>query len=195
MKRAFDLIAALTGLLVLSPLFLLMYLLVVMTSPGGGFFKQVRVGRGGVAFEVFKFRTMYKGSEAKGQLTTGMTESRITGIGSVLRRYKLDELPQLINVVKGDMSIVGPRPEVPRYVEYYNDSQRKVLTVRPGLTSFASLQYVDENRLLEASEDPERTYLKDIMPAKLALDLKYVNERSFRTDIKLIFRTLTRVFT
>lgn len=194
MKRVFDLLFSLVALLFLWPVLIVIYLIVALTSQGGGLFKQKRVGRNGEVFEVLKFRTMYHGAEAKGQLTTGTTESRITPIGKVLRKHKLDEFPQFLNVLKGEMSIVGPRPEVPKYVGLYNEKQLGVLKVRPGLTGLASLYYAEENKLLESVSDPERVYVEQIMPAKLKLDLGYVNNHSLGLDIQIIVKTVLKVF-
>ena len=193
MKRAFDILASATALLLLLPLFLLLAIVVAFSSPGAALFRQVRVGKEGRSFSLLKFRTMRPGSEAKGQITVGGRDPRITGIGYVLRKTKLDELPQLLNVLIGDMSIVGPRPEVPKYVALYTAEQREVLSVRPGITSLASIAYVNENEVLGRSSDPERTYIEEVMPAKLALDLKHVREQSFGGDIALILRTLMKV--
>ena len=172
MKRAFDIAFAAVLLVFLSPLLLAFALAVALTSSGGAFFRQVRVGRGGSEFRLLKFRTMRPGSEAKGQLTIGGRDPRVTAVGYWLRKTKLDELPQLWNVLVGDMSVVGPRPEVPRYVALYTPEQRKVLDMRPGITGMASIDYIDENEILARSSDPERTYIEDILPAKLALDLR-----------------------
>ncbi|MCL4281258.1 MAG: sugar transferase [Flavobacteriales bacterium] len=193
-KRAFDIVFALVFLVLLSPLLLLFALAVALTSPGGAFFRQVRVGRHGHEFRLLKFRTMRPGSEAKGQLTIGGRDPRITGVGYLLRKTKLDELPQLWNVLVGDMSVVGPRPEVPKYVALYNEEQRAVLSVRPGITGMASIDYIDENELLAKATDPERTYIEEVMPAKLALDLRYVREQSFALDLRIIMATVGRVF-
>lgn len=193
MKRAFDIIFSFLALTVLLPLLLTVALVVASTSSGGAFFRQVRVGRGGKEFRLLKFRTMRPDSERAGQLTVGGRDPRITGIGYALRRTKLDELPQLWNVLIGDMSIVGPRPEVPRYVALYDAEQRKVLSVRPGLTGLASIAYIDENEVLARTSDPERTYIEEVMPAKLALDLRYVNERSLWLDLRIIGRTALRL--
>lgn len=193
-KRGFDLISAGLALIVLSPLLLAIAVAVAVGSPGGAFFRQTRVGRGGRSFQLLKFRSMRPGSEAKGQITVGQRDPRITGVGHFLRRTKLDELPQLINILKGDMSVVGPRPEVPRYVALYSTEQRGVLSVRPGLTSLASIAYLDENAILGKSIDPERTYIEEVMPAKLALDLRYVREQSLGLDLRIIFITLGRIF-
>lgn len=193
-KRAFDIVFALVFLVLLSPLLLLFALAVALTSPGGAFFRQVRVGRHGHEFRLLKFRTMRPGSEAKGQLTIGGRDPRITGVGYLLRKTKLDELPQLWNVLVGDMSVVGPRPEVPKYVALYNEEQRAVLSVRPGITGMASIDYIDENELLAKATDPERAYIEEVMPAKLALDLRYVREQSFALDLRIIMATVGRVF-
>lgn len=193
-KRVFDIVVSTVALLVLSPLLVLLGLAVAMSSPGGAFFRQVRVGRAGKEFYLLKFRSMRPGSEAQGQITVGGRDPRITSIGVFLRKSKLDELPQLINVLLGDMSLVGPRPEVPKYVALYTPEQRKVLMVRPGITSAASIAYMDENELLGNSADPERTYVNVVMPAKLALDLKYVKDRGFFQDLSIILRTITGLF-
>ncbi|MFN6116657.1 MAG: sugar transferase [Flavobacteriales bacterium] len=194
MKRLFDIVASLLALGLLLPVLLVLALAVALTSPGGAFFRQVRVGRHGRPFELLKFRSMRPGSEARGQITVGERDPRITGVGHFLRRTKLDELPQLINILKGDMSVVGPRPEVPKYVALYSPEQRAVLTVRPGLTSLASIAYINENEVLGRSADPERTYVEEVMPAKLALDLTYVREQSVMLDMTIIARTALRLF-
>lgn len=194
LKRAFDVLFAGTALLLLLPLLVLFALAVALTSPGGAFFRQLRVGRHGRPFRLLKFRSMRPGSEALGQLTIGGRDPRITGVGRFLRRTKLDELPQLWNVLKGDMSVVGPRPEVPRYVALYTPEQQVVLSIRPGITGMASLDYVDENELLARSSDPERAYVEEVMPAKLALDLRYVRERSFALDLRIIAATVRLIF-
>jgi lipopolysaccharide/colanic/teichoic acid biosynthesis glycosyltransferase len=193
-KRAFDILFALVALVVLLPLLLVFALAVALSSPGGAFFRQMRVGRNGREFRLLKFRSMRPGSEAKGQLTIGGRDPRITAVGYFLRKTKLDELPQLWNVLVGDMSMVGPRPEVPRYVALYNAEQRQVLSVRPGITGMASLDYVDENELLAKADDPERAYIEQVMPAKLALDLRYVRERSMALDLRIIVATVKLIF-
>lgn len=193
-KRSFDIVFAVVFLVLLSPLLLLFALAVALTSPGGAFFRQVRVGRHGREFRLLKFRSMRPGSEAQGQLTIGGRDPRITGVGYLLRKTKLDELPQLWNVLVGDMSVVGPRPEVPKYVALYNEEQRAVLSVRPGITGMASIDYIDENELLAKAADPERAYIEEVMPAKLALDLRYVREQSFALDLRIIMATVGRVF-
>jgi len=193
-KRPFDILFSLSALIVLSPVLVALAIAVGLSSTGGAFFRQMRVGRNGQAFRLLKFRTMRTGSEAKGQLTIGGRDPRVTSVGYFLRRTKLDELPQLWNVLVGDMSVVGPRPEVPKYVALYSSEQRAVLNVRPGITGLASIDYIDENELLAKATDPERTYIQEVMPAKLALDLRYVRERSFALDIRIIGATVRRVF-
>lgn len=192
-KRLFDILCSLLGILVLSPLFVVIALLVGLGSRGGVFYVQKRVGRGGKDFSLYKFRSMKSGSDKKGLLTVGARDSRITGIGYFLRKYKLDELPQLFNVLFGTMSLVGPRPEVRKYVDLYNEEQKKVLSVQPGITDYASIEYVNENEVLAESTNPEETYINEIMPHKLQLNLKYIREKGLVTDLKIIFRTLARI--
>jgi lipopolysaccharide/colanic/teichoic acid biosynthesis glycosyltransferase len=192
-KRLFDILGSLLAVLLLSPVLVVIMITVSSGSPGGPFFRQVRVGREGRQFRLLKFRTMRSGSESQGQITVGERDPRITGVGHVLRRSKLDELPQLLNILRGDMSIVGPRPEVPKYVALYTDEQRAVLDVRPGLSSLASIAYINENELLGRSSDPERTYIEEVMPAKLALDLRYVREQSLWMDLRIIAATVRRI--
>ena len=193
-KRLFDIVFSLVALVLLSPLLLAFALAVGLSSPGGAFFRQVRVGKGGKEFRLLKFRSMRPGSEAKGQLTIGGRDPRVTEVGYFLRKTKLDELPQLWNVLIGDMSMVGPRPEVPRYVALYSPEQRAVLSVRPGITSMASMDHVDENEMLAQAADPERAYIEQVMPAKLALDLRYVRERSMVLDLRIIAATVKLIF-
>lgn len=194
MKRGFDIAVSLVSVLLLLPLLMVLALLVLLSSPGGAFFRQVRVGRHGREFRLLKFRTMRPGSEARGQLTIGGRDPRVTRVGYFLRKSKLDELPQLWNVLTGAMSLVGPRPEVPKYVARYTAEQREVLSVRPGITGPASLRYIDENELLAKSADPEKTYIEEVMPAKLAMDLHYVRDHSFGNDLRILFSTAKRVF-
>lgn len=194
MKRLFDICASLPALVLLSPLFLLISLVILLGSKGGVFYRQQRVGRHGKPFLLFKFRSMRPQSDTGSLITIGGRDSRITREGYFLRKYKLDELPQLLNIIRGDMSIVGPRPEVQRYVDLYTPEQRKVLSVRPGLTDWASIEYMDENELLGKSSDPEYTYIHEIMPAKLELNLRYICEAGLLTDLKIIFRTLFKIF-
>lgn len=193
-KRIFDILVSGLALMLLLPLLLLIVLVVASTSPGGAFFRQVRVGRNGRTFRLLKFRSMRPDSESRGQITVGGRDPRITSVGFFLRKSKLDELPQLLNVFVGDMSIVGPRPEVPKYVALYTREQQEVLRVRPGITSAASIAYIDENELLGRSADPERTYLEEVMPAKLKLDIAYVAHHTFLMDLVIIYRTFIRIF-
>ena len=190
MKRAFDVLASFFGLVVLSPLLLAVSAWIMLDSKGGVFYKQARVGRGGRDFKVYKFRSMYTGSDRKGLLTVGGSDPRITRSGRFIRKYKIDELPQLINVLIGDMSLVGPRPEVRRYVNEYTPEQLEVLSVRPGITDPASIKYYNENDILDKQENPEEYYIRVIMPDKLRINLKYIEERSLVKDIKLIFSTI-----
>lgn len=194
MKRLFDIIAALIGLIILLPLLLIIALMIVADGKGGPFFKQTRVGRNGTPFSLFKFRTMRPRSESTGKLTIGSDDPRITRIGHFLRSYKLDELPQLWNILKGDMSFVGPRPEVPEYVDTYTTQQRKVLEVRPGLTDEASLVYLNEDEFLAQAADPEAEYRERILPEKLRLNLQYVEDQGFRKDLSIMLRTLGKLF-
>jgi lipopolysaccharide/colanic/teichoic acid biosynthesis glycosyltransferase len=193
-KRLFDIIFSMVFLIVLGPLLLALSVWIALDSPGGVLFTQIRVGQFGKNFRLFKFRTMRPHSEAAGQLTVGATDSRITRCGRLLRKYKLDELPQLINILTGDMSVVGPRPEVPKYVALYNAEQRRVLDVRPGLTDFASLEYFRENELLARSDDPEGTYIREVMPAKLDLNIRYITQQGMLTDLRIIWRTVQAIF-
>lgn len=193
MKRLFDIIASFTGILLLSPVLIIIYLAVAVNSGFPVFYLQTRVGRNNKDFKLFKFRTMYKDSDKKGLLTVGGRDPRITPVGYFLRKYKLDELPQLFNVLFGSMSLVGPRPEVRKYVDMYNAEQMKVLSVKPGITDYASLDYINENELLAKSPDPEQTYVKEVMPAKLLLNMKYINEAGLGTDLRIIFRTIGKI--
>jgi lipopolysaccharide/colanic/teichoic acid biosynthesis glycosyltransferase len=193
MKRFLDIILSFIGIICLLPLGAVLSAFVLVGSKGPVFYKQQRVGRKNTNFNLLKFRSMQTGSDKKGLLTVGNSDSRITKTGGFLRKYKFDELPQLINVLVGDMSLVGPRPEVRKYVEMYSTEQQKVLTVRPGITDYASLEYIDEDAILGASSDAEHTYVHIIMPAKLALNLKYVQEQSTWVDIKLIFSTIKQI--
>ena len=194
LKRFFDIISSLVVLTMGLPFFILIAFLIGIDSKGGVFFIQQRVGKNNRNFGLFKFRTMRSDSEKAGQITVGGKDPRITKIGYLLRKFKLDEFPQLLNVIKGDMSIIGPRPEVRRYVDMYSKEQLKVLSVRPGLSDFASIEYINENELLGKSDNPEKTYIEEIMPAKLQLNRKYIEQKSFGTDIKLIFKTIRKIF-
>ena len=193
MKRLFDICFSLALIIVLLPLAIVVSLWIVFDDFGSPFFVQQRVGLGGKNFGLLKFRSMKKNAESKGQLTVGMKDNRITRSGYFIRKYKIDELPQLINVFLGEMSLVGPRPEVPKYVLLYNEEQQNVLSIKPGITDFASIEYVRENELLSASSDPEKTYIEEIMPAKLELNLKYLREQSFLTDMKIILQTIKAI--
>ncbi len=193
MKRVFDILASGFGLLVLSPVFLILAIWIKLDSKGPVFYRQVRVGRGNEDFRIFKFRSMRVGSDKNGLITVGGRDPRITRSGYFIRKYKLDEFPQLINVFIGDMSLVGPRPEVRKYVDMYTPEQLRVLDVRPGITSLASIRYRNENDILAAAEDPDRCYVEKVMPDKLAIDLEYVANHSFWYDIKLIFKTFWEI--
>lgn len=191
-KRSFDIIASLIGIILLSPAFLVICIIIKITSEGPILFKQNRVGINGKMFEIYKFRTMIVNAEKLGTQITIGGDKRITKIGKFLRKYKLDELPQLFNVFKGDMSLVGPRPEVPRYVDLYKGEQRAVLSVRPGITDYASLKYSDENDLLGTVENPEDYYINVIMQDKLKLNLQYINNNNIFRDIKIIIQTILK---
>ena len=193
-KRLFDLVASAAGLLLLAPVFLVIAIAIKRESPGPVFFRQERVGLGGRTFRIHKFRTMVVSGE--GPLITVGADRRITSSGAFLRKYKLDELAQLIDVFVGEMSLVGPRPEVPKYVALYPEDVRAVvLSVRPGITDLASIEYRDENALLGNSQDPERTYVEEVMPAKLRYCVDYVRTRSFGLDLRIICRTVLAVLT
>jgi len=191
MKRLLDFIASFYGLILLSPIFVLAALWIKIDSRGPIFFRQERVGFQGSLFRIHKFRTMVLDAEKKGKQITVGADSRITTVGSFLRKYKLDELPQLIDVFVGDMSLVGPRPEVPRYIDCYSDDEKHdVLSVKPGITDNASIEFRDENELLAGSKDPEAVYINEVLPKKIALYRKYVKERSFFGDVSIIFKTI-----
>jgi lipopolysaccharide/colanic/teichoic acid biosynthesis glycosyltransferase len=193
-KRLFDIFFSAFLLILLAPLFLFIAISVMIDSKGGVFFAQQRVGKGEKPFKLWKFRTMRPQSEALGQLTVGDRDNRITSVGYHLRKYKVDELPQLWNVFIGDMSIVGPRPEVPRYVAMYNAEQKKVFQIRPGITDYASILYFKESELLAKASDPEEVYIQEIMPAKIKLNLEYLNKNDFFSDLKIIVSTVGRMF-
>lgn len=193
LKRLFDLVFSLVGLIFISPLWLLISLLIVLDSKGGIFFLQQRVGKNNSDFFIYKFRTMRSGSDKKGLITVGAKDSRVTRVGYYLRKYKLDELPQLINVLKGDMSFVGPRPEVRKYVNMYSPEQLKVLEVKPGITDYASILFSNESELLAKAADPEKFYIETVFPAKLKLNMEYIQEKGFWKDIRLIFQTIAKI--
>jgi lipopolysaccharide/colanic/teichoic acid biosynthesis glycosyltransferase len=189
-KRCFDVFVAATGLVLLSPVLLICAVLVKVSSAGPVLFSQTRVGKGGRVFRILKFRTMCAGAEAKGPGITASGDRRVSTVGRVLRRTKLDELPQLWNVLKGDMSLVGPRPELPQYVQRYDAQQRTVLAIRPGITDPASIAYRYEEDMLAAVDDPERHYCDVIVPAKLRMNLRYLEKISLSSDLRLMLQTL-----
>jgi lipopolysaccharide/colanic/teichoic acid biosynthesis glycosyltransferase len=189
-KRAFDLFWSLLGLMVLFPLLALVALLVKAGDGGPVFFRQLRVGRGGLPFRIWKFRTMVVDAERQGRSITVGRDSRITKVGAILRKTKLDEVPQLLNVVTGEMSLVGPRPEVPRYVELYSDAQRAILALRPGITDLASIKYRNESELLAEAENPDETYIQVLLPDKIRINLAYTAQAGIRSDFLVILATL-----
>ena len=192
LKRIFDIISSLFGLILLSPFIIIIAILIKLDSKGPIFFKQVRVTKNGREFKIFKYRTMKIGSDKYSQITVGK-DSRITKIGDFLRKYKLDEIPQLINVLIGDMSLVGPRPEVPKYIALYTEEQREILKVRAGITDYASIEFSNENDILANEVDPEKAYIEKIMPRKIELNKKYLSEISVMTDIKIILLTIKKI--
>jgi len=193
MKRIFDILFSLIVLAVFLPFGIVIALIILLTSKGGVFFVQERIGRHEKPFGLLKFRTMRKDADKLGKLTVGMRDPRITGIGYFLRKYKLDEFPQFINVLLGSMSVVGPRPEVKEYVDLYTPAQKQVLNVKPGITDYASLEYFKENELLGKSTDPRKTYIEEVMPAKLELNKKYASNPSIGQDVKIVWKTFVRV--
>lgn len=192
LKRVFDIIASFCGIIILFPLIIIVSILIKITSKGPVLFKQIRVTKNGKLFKIYKFRTMKENSEGNKQITVGK-DNRITGIGHILRKTKLDELPQLFNILKGEMSLVGPRPEVPKYVELYTDEQREILKVPAGITDYASIYFSNESELLGEVENPEEFYIKKIMPYKIELNKKYINEIGIMTDIKIIILTILKI--
>lgn len=193
MIRLVDILLSAIGLILISPLLLIIYILVRVTSRGPGFYSQKRIGKNGVPFRLLKFRTMRIGSDKGTLITIGGRDSRITKVGYYLRKYKLDELPQLWNVLIGDMSLVGPRPEVERYVRLYTPEQRVVLSVKPGITDYASIAYSDENIILGMSEDPEKMYIEQIMPKKIEYNLQYINNQTMKEYFKIIYLTFAKI--
>lgn len=194
-KRIFDLVFSFLGLLLLAPIFILIAILIKLDSKGPILFIQNRVGKNNVDFNIYKFRTMRIASQTKGLLTLGNNDSRVTKIGYFLRRYKIDEFPQLINILKGDMSFVGPRPELRYYVNFYNKDDMKIFQVRPGITGLASLKYRNEVELLKAAKNPEEFFIKTIIPDKLRFNKMYIKKQSFFFDLKLILITVVKVIT
>ena len=193
MKRIFDILFSFIGLIILLIPFTLIGIVIAVDSRGGIFYKQTRVGKDGIDFKLFKFRSMRIDSDKGSLITIGGKDNRITKVGYFIRKYKIDELPQLLNVLVGDMSLVGPRPEVRKYVDMYNREQLAVLSVKPGITDYASIEYSNENEMLGKATDPEATYINEIMPAKLKLNLKYIQEKSFGVDVKIIFKTIGKI--
>ena len=192
LKRVFDIVSSFCGIVILFPLIIIVSILIKITSKGPVLFKQVRVTKNGKLFKIYKFRTMKENSEGNKQITVGK-DNRITGIGHILRKTKLDELPQLFNVLKGEMSLVGPRPEVPKYVDLYTDEQREILKVPAGITDYASIYFSNESELLGEAENPEEFYIKKIIPYKIELNKKYINEIGIMTDIKIIILTILKI--
>jgi len=188
--RFFDILLAMLGVVILLPLFILIALCIKISSKGSVFFNQTRVGKNNIDFKLFKFRTMYVQAEAKGQLTVGGRDSRITKVGYYLRKFKLDELPQLFNVLLGQMSLVGPRPEVRKYVNFYTAEQVKVLDVLPGITDYASIAFRNENDLLEKATNPEEYYIKEIMPKKIELNKQFIEQRTLKNYFSILFATI-----
>ena len=193
MIRFFDFILSLVGLVVLAPIFIVLAIWIKIDSKGPVFYKQVRVGQNGIDFGLFKFRSMVVDADKKGLITVGGRDPRITRSGYFIRKYKLDELPQLINVLLSDMSLVGPRPEVRKYVELYTDEQQKVLSVKPGITDYASIEYMDENEILGKSNDPEKTYIEEIMPEKIKYNMKYIQNKNLFEYFKIILLTVLKI--
>ena len=190
MKRLFDITVSLFGIILLSPVLLFVSIWIKLDSKGSVFFRQSRVGRHNVDFKIFKFRTMYVDADKHGLITVGGRDNRITRAGYYIRKYKIDEIPQLINVLTGEMSLVGPRPEVRKYVDLYTPEQIKVLSVRPGITDLASIKYRNENEILGKVENPEEYYKNVILQDKLKINLEYIEKRGFCFDLKLIFKTI-----
>ncbi|MBH0230742.1 sugar transferase [Halobacillus yeomjeoni] len=193
MKRLFDIIVSLIGLIVLSPLFIVIAIIIATTSPGGVFFRGVRIGQNGKPFRIFKFRSMVKDAEGNGKWNVGDNDDRITPIGHFLRNTKIDELPQLINVLIGDMSFVGPRPELQYYVDMYRDNEKKILDLKPGITDWASITNFDQFEVFTKAQDPDEAYLKYIRPLKLQLQLYYRENNSFFSDIKILLWTVYKI--
>ncbi|HOX83593.1 MAG TPA: sugar transferase [Chryseolinea sp.] len=194
LKRFFDFVFSVLGLCILLPFLLVIAWIVKIDSKGPAFYLQQRVGRGAKLFNLFKFRTMHVEADKLTAITVGKRDPRITTIGYYLRKYKMDELPQLINVVRGDMSLVGPRPELKKFVDLYSDQQREVISVRPGITDLASIEFRNENEMLEGKADPIEFYIREIMPVKLELNRQYIQNQSLFLDMKIIFTTLFSIF-
>lgn len=193
LKRLFDFFSSLVALVFLLPFFFIVAFLIVIEGGFPVFFTQTRIGKNKVPFQLLKFRTMVKDADKLGKITIGKRDPRVTNVGHFLRSYKLDELPQLLNILKGEMSVVGPRPEVEEYVNLYTEEQNKVFLAKPGLTDYASLKYINESEVLAKSSDPNKTYIEEVMPAKLQLNLKYIEEQGLLTDLKIIFKTIGKI--
>ena len=193
MIRLLDIIFSTLGIIILLPFFIIICLIIKADSKGGCFYIQERIGKDGKPFGIYKFRTMRSGADSAGLLTIGTHDKRITRVGSFLRKTKIDELPQLWNVLKGEMSIVGPRPEVEKYVLLYTEEQRKVLSVRPGITDYASIEYVNENEILSQASDPDRAYIEEVMPHKIKLSMRYLEHYCVSEYLKIIFLTLKKI--
>jgi len=194
LKRLFDIFFSLLGLIILIPALILIAILIKLNSAGPVFFRQERVGKNGRIFKIYKFRTMEKDAESKGvRFTTPYTDLRITKTGRILRRFYFDEFSQLFNVLKGEMSIVGPRPEIPEVVELYNEEQKKVLSVRPGMTDLATLEFLKEGKIMESSQNLYQDYTQKVLPEKLKLNLQYIENQSLVFDIKLIIQTIFKI--
>lgn len=194
-KRLFDFTSSFIGFFILLPIFILIVLVIKSTSKGPVFFRGIRIGRFGKQFRIFKFRTMVLDAEELGGPSTSADDSRLTDFGKFLKKYQLDELPQLINVIKGEMSLVGPRPEVPFYVNMMTEEEKKIiLSIRPGITDLASLWNFHEGEVLKGSQDPEKTYMEKIRPEKIRLQIEYVKNRSFLSDLRIILKTIIKVF-
>lgn len=193
MLRLLDLLLSLTGIVILAPVMVIVSAIIRLDSQGPIFLIQTRVGKNGRDFRLIKFRTMVTDAQRNGDLTVGARDSRITKAGYFFRRFKLDEIPQLINVLKGEMSLVGPRPELRRFVDLYDKEQMKVLTVRPGITDYASIEYISENEILGRSADPEKTYIEEIIPAKIILNMKFINKPTTGNYFRILGKTLVKL--
>jgi lipopolysaccharide/colanic/teichoic acid biosynthesis glycosyltransferase len=192
-KRIFDIFFSILGLIFIFPILIIIGLIIKLDSKGNAFYLQERIGKNGKPFKIYKFRTMYLNSDKKGMLSLGKNDNRITKIGHFLRKFKLDELPQLINVLKGEMSFVGPRPEVQKYVDLYTKEQLKILNVKPGITDLASIHFFEEEQLLGKSHNPEKTYITEILPKKIKLNKEYLKNVTLTNDIKIIIKTVYKI--
>jgi lipopolysaccharide/colanic/teichoic acid biosynthesis glycosyltransferase len=193
LKRLFDIIFSILGLIILLPLFIIIAIYIILDDGLPILYRQTRIGKNFQPFTLFKFRSMYQKKTSSSLITVGTRDERITKSGYFIRKYKIDELPQLLNVLIGNMSLVGPRPEVKKYVDLYDVQQQQILSIKPGITDYASIAYSNENELLAKSQDPEKTYIEEVLPHKLSLNLKYLNEQSLVTDITIIFNTIKKI--